>query len=164
MSGCHECDFINSMSQTNMLNNKLTNLTNLSMSSVHRMKCDDLQDILNANKGKLEELNINGCPSVDVEDLVNLGKLGYLKSIALLELGNVFDIDDVYIESLAEYLPCLRKLVLVYTRITGIAVKAVVLKSQDKLEHLILENCPGVSPDAVDFARARGVRVDCFIS
>ena len=162
MSGCHECDFRDSVSQTNTLNNNLTNLSNLSMSDVYRMEPDDLQLILDANKGKLEELNISGCHDVDAGGLLNLGKLGYLKSIVSLELGNVCDIDDICVESLAEYLPCLRKFVLVGTRITGITVKALVLKSHDKLEHLILDSCPEVSPDAVDFARARHIRVDCF--
>ena len=161
MTGCFDCDLRTTLSRHNILNTTLSNLSSLSLANVHSLQFCDLQSLLEPNKGNLKQLNINGCNQLGTASTLTLGDLGYLKEIVTLDLGDC-DIDDKNIESLIGHLPRLRDLALEHTKITGVGVKAVVFKPNDKLEHLVLHNCHGVSPDAIEFARARGVKVECY--
>ena len=160
MSDCFSCRLGSTLSQSNLLNNSLTSLTSLSMSNVHHLDLNNLQKLLEPNRGNLEELDVKGCLLLDAAPLLFLGELGYLKKIASLEVGCGDDIDDRCIESLIKHTPRLRKLTLAYTRVTGVGIKAIALKPQDKLEHLVLQHCLNISPDALDYVRAKGVKVD----
>ncbi len=161
MFGCFDCDLRSAASQDNVLNSNVTNLTSLLMGNVYSLDPHSLHTLLEPNKGNLTELNINGCHKIDTAKILLLGKLGYLKEVVSLDLGDC-DINDRSVELLIEHAPRLRHLSLERTKITGVGVKAVVLKPHDKLDHLVLHNCQGVSPDAVEFARASGVKVDCY--
>ena len=162
MISCFSCDFDSTASQANIINNNLTNLTRLFLGGhPYSLELDHLQMLLEPNKGNIEELELEACNGLDPAGLISLGESGYLKKIVSLKLGQE-DFDDRCLKSLVEHVPRLRKIALMNAEITGVGVKAVVQKPQDKLEHLILRNCYQVSPDAVEYARARGVKVDCY--
>lgn len=162
MISCSSCDFDSTASQANIVNNNLTNLTKLFLGGhPYSLKTDHLQMLLEPNKGNLEELDVEGCYGLGTPGLISLGRSGYLKKIVSLNLGQE-DFVDRCLESLVEHVPRLRKMALVNAGITGVGVKAAVQKPQDKLEHLVLRNCSQVSPDAVEYARARGVKVHCY--
>lgn len=161
MFGCFECNLGSAQSHDNIVDSNMSNLTSLSMANVTTLHPLSLYALLESNKGNLKELNVNGCHEVDSASLSLLGKAGYLKEVVSLDVGNC-NIDDRSVESLMTYVPRLRYLALERTKITGVGVKAAVLKPQDNLEHLFIHNCQDVSRDAVEFARARGVKVDYY--
>lgn len=161
MFGCFECNLGSTQSHDNIVDSNMSNLTSLSMANVTTLHPLSLYALLESNKGNLKELNVNGCHEVDSASLSLLGKAGYLKEVVSLDAGNC-NIDDRSVESLMAYVPRLRYLALERTKITGVGVKAAVLKPQDNLEHLFIHNCQDVSRDAVEFARARGVKVDYY--
>ena len=68
-------------------------------------------------------------------------------------------VDDTLAKLLALHLPKLTALDVAFTKISGVGVKALCLKDGDGLERLNLQHCTGVSVDAVEWARARGVDV-----
>ena len=70
------------------------------------------------------------------------------------------EIGDVEVEALARRCPNLVELdVSCCPNITGVGVKAIVSKEGKRLERLNLTHCVGVSADAVQWARERGVQV-----
>ncbi|KAI9808865.1 MAG: hypothetical protein M1826_004032 [Phylliscum demangeonii] len=78
--------------------------------------------------------------------------MGALKELELVD-GDVYD-DDI--ELIAPQVPRLERLNLWNTRVTGVAVKILLTRPDSRLSWLGLENCSLVSPDAVEWARARG--------
>ena len=70
------------------------------------------------------------------------------------------DVGDSILERVAAYCPRLESLdVSSNPKLTGAGVVAVVQKPGVTLQQLNLTNCTGVSPDAVAWARAKGVKV-----
>lgn len=67
------------------------------------------------------------------------------------------------VEYLCKCLKHLRSLSLSHPDITGVEVKTIVTHLT-KLEYLRLDWCFRVSPDAIDWARSQGIRVDCNVS
>lgn len=161
MFGCFDCNLRSAPSQDNIIDSNISNMTSLLMGNVTKLHPLSLYALLEPNKGNLKELNVNGCHEIDSATLLLMGTIGYLKEVVSLDVGNC-NIDDRSVESLMAYVPRLRYLALERTKITGVGVKAAVLKPQDKLEHLVIHNCQDVSRDAIEFARARGVKVDCY--
>lgn len=161
MFGCFDCNLGSAQSRDNIIDSNMTNLISLSMANVTTLHTLSLHDLLEPNKGNLKELNVNGCPFLDATSMLLLGKAGYLKEVVSLDMGNC-NMDDRGVESLMACVPRLRYLALERTKITGVGVKAAVLKPEDNLEHLFIHNCQDVSRDAVEFARARGVKVEYY--
>ena len=154
-----DCNFQSVPSQTNILNTQLTNLTSLMLGLVHTLCLPDLQALLEPNKGNLAELHVIGGHNLGREDWISFAEDGFMKEVVSLDLGNNV-VDDRAIERVVRGTPRLRYLNLEYTIITGVGVKAVVLELEGILEHLIINNCTAVSLDAVEFTRAKGVKVD----
>jgi hypothetical protein len=68
-------------------------------------------------------------------------------------------LDDKRVMELVTQLPRLVFLDISGSRITGAGVKDIILK-RDTIRHLVLRDCMEISRDAVDWARAKGVKVE----
>ncbi|KAF2100976.1 hypothetical protein NA57DRAFT_55047 [Rhizodiscina lignyota] len=70
------------------------------------------------------------------------------------------ELTDEIAETIPDILPRLRRIGLAWTQITGVTIKALVQKlPKGQLEFLDVSYCQSLSPDAVDWAKAQGVRV-----
>ena len=76
-----------------------------------------------------------------------------------LDLAANHWLSDDDVDELAIRIPNLKQLNISYSGITGVSVKKV-LTSCVQLEYLNLDGCLKISPDAVEWGRARGVKVD----
>ncbi len=144
--------------ETGIQTNFLPRLRCLMMSFAYLLGIVGLQSLLTPNKGNLTTLRLEFCSRLTNEDLVSLMENGYFRSVTDLSLA-ACDIKDAAVEVLAATSPHLTALDLDYTKVTGVAVKALVLKPGRKLERLSLKNCGRVGADAVDLARGSGVTV-----
>lgn len=107
-------------------------------------------------------LNLAHCANLDQKDIHSLIQDGYLSAVTVLSFAGC-DFSDVSAQLLAKASPVLENLDIEQTMVSGIGVKALVLKPGRKLEKLKLNACPLLSADAVDFARASGVDVQFII-
>lgn len=141
---------------------RLPDLTELYMERTPHLKIDGLRQMLMANRGNLKALNLNECGGISHEDIISLINDGYLESIVSLRLA-YSSFDDLTAQLLAKSSPRLMYLDVDVTKITGVGVKAVLLKAGCQLESLKLNQCFHVAKDAVEFARSRGVKIQyCF--
>ena len=149
--------------QNNLQNTNLINLTSLSLSGFDNLTISDLERLLEPGKGKLGKLAItNSTLGVTDKDtalhICHLMEAGYLAHVVDLDLS-IRAVDDNVAELLAKSLPRLTTVSLAKSKVTGVGVKALVLKQGDALQHLYLQYCTSVSVDAVEFARSKGVNV-----
>ena len=155
-----ECYSINCDTQVSQVNIKDTNLQDLHSLSLSPGKWpisyENLQTLLRPSKSLLKKFSYLCCAMED--NISSLIQEGYLVEVTELNL-HYSSINDKIAELIAENLPRLKILDLAATSITGVGVKALVLKLGDRLEKLNLMHCTSVSSDAVDFARAKGVHV-----
>ena len=155
-------DFSLAASRTNLAAVSLPNLTSFSLSSVRRISLADLHHLLAPSAGKLTKLDIGGCPfDANADSTLNISEIvaaGYLAEVEELGLRNTL-VDDAVAKVLALNLAQLRVVDVAFTKITGVGVKALCLKSGNGLERLNLQHCTGVSFDAVEWARGKGVEV-----
>lgn len=128
----------------------LTDFTDLTLNG--------LLSLLSASKGKLESLNIESCAQLEPKDINRLVESSYLEEVTRLTLCKL-SINDSTAELVAQKLPSLKNIDLSLTRVTGIGVKALVLKPHSKLERLVLTGCL-LDRDVIDFAIAHGITVD----
>lgn len=136
----------------------LPQLVRLSFAGWHQLLLGDLQAWLIPNKGKLTHLDIGDCialSSANLKDLITQGYLGAIEELALTSCN----VDDETAVLIARSLPRLKDLDLAWTKITGVGVKALVTGLEGKLEHLCLNGCDSTNIDAVELARAMGVKV-----
>lgn len=83
----------------------------------------------------------------------------YFSELTSLKIQDC-DIDDETLEHVAAYCPRLTILnIRENPKVTGVGVKALVLKPGDKLQTLDLTHCTNVSMDAVEWARTKGLDV-----
>lgn len=109
--------------------------------------------LLGSRSGTLRTLKISGCNRVNLSWLlVKIMQRGALDEVVDLDLGAT-DVTDQAIEISTPTLRNLRCISLDRTNVTGIAVKALILKPGTKLEYLGISECDRISADAVEFAR-----------
>ncbi|KAI9880788.1 MAG: hypothetical protein M1830_000224 [Pleopsidium flavum] len=154
----YNLDFHRLESRHNLENYNLNHLEFLDLCFVPNLSGSSLETLLRPSKGKLQGFNINNCSQVDRVAVNQLMTNGYLDRIVDLSLFGL-EIDDSILETLALLSPHLKRLHLSSTKITGVGVKALVLKPQELIEELVLTNCVGISIDAVEFAKAKGINV-----
>lgn len=142
--------------------NRLPNLKALLLAHMHGLVGDGVRSLLSANKGNLMLLNLAHCGRLVRKDIRSLIQDGYLGAINSLSLAGC-DFTDETAQLLATASPNLDNLEIEQTEVTGVGVKALVLKHGRKLEKLKLDSCRLVSADAVDFARASGINVQFII-
>ena len=157
ISGLHRC---RSPDVSN--NARLEKLTRLVMGTFEQYhginSIHALYTLLSPNKGNLIELDMTSCTEITSDHLMVLASTGYFSRIEKLYLPKSQVNDDVA-EALATNLPYLRILNVSQTKITGVGIKSLVEKPGAKLQRLYLEHCESVGIDAVEYARARGIRV-----
>ena len=76
----------------------------------------------------------------------------------LILLSQELNDDDT--DSFVNKFPKLKSLRLRQAAITGVFVGSLLRKEGSKIEYIMLEDCPKVSPDVVEFAKTRGVTVE----
>ena len=136
----------------------LPQMTRLSLAGSSELSLSALQACLLPNKGKLEHLDIGGCIALSIANLKELITHGYLEGVEDLVLKSC-TVDDEIAMLIARNLPRLKNLDLAHTKVTGVGVKALVIGLEGKLERLDLVGCNSTSIDAVELARAMGVKV-----
>ena len=136
----------------------LPEMTRLSLAGWPGLSLSDLQACLLPAKGKVMQLDIGGCITLSSASLKVLITQGYLEAAEDLVLRSC-NVDDEIATLIARNLPRLKNLDLACTTITGVGVKALVIGLEGKLEHLCLDGCRSTNIDAVELARATGVKV-----
>lgn len=136
----------------------LPQMVRLSLAGWSELSLGDLQACLIPNKGKVTHLDIGGCIALSCANLKELITHGYLEGVEDLVLKSC-NLDDEIGMLIAGNLPRLKNLDLACTKITGVGVKALVIGLEGKLEHLCLDGCHSTSIDAIELARAIGVKV-----
>ena len=119
--------------------------------------------LLDPNKGNMTSLDVSGCTDLARIDIFDIILSGYLANIVELKMI-ALPVDDDIADLLAHQLPNLRYLDLGITKITGVGVKALALKTGSKLERLSINHCRSISIDAVEWARAQGINVSFTFS
>lgn len=145
-------------SMFSMLNCSLPALRSLSLVNFYDLEIAEFSELLRPSQGRIQSLNIRGCHKLDVAGIHRLLRLGFLDGVVKLGLGDSA-VNDALAEALATRLHHLKVLDLESSKVTGVGVKALVLKPHAKLEYLNLKNCASVHVDAVEFARSQGVAV-----
>lgn len=139
------------------MDSSLPEMKSLSLSSYYSMEPVRLLALLSRGKGNLKLLNLKNC-NLQAQDISSLVQDGFLKNVTQLILAGL-PVNDACVELLAANLHHLKFLDLASTRVTGVGVKALVLKPSVMLERLNLMLCSLVSVDAVTFARSHGIQV-----
>ena len=138
----------------------LKNLTTLIIPFSNQILPSDLYVLLEPGKGNLRTLAINHSTQFDMQGLIHdLCFQGFLPRIEDLVLKESA-LDDRALKWLADHCPRLTSLNVSHNEsITGVGIKALVLKEGDKIANINLTHCRGVSPDAVQWARQQGVHI-----
>lgn len=146
-------------SHANLKSSTLPELTELGLARFAGLRHEQLLALLSASEGKVERLNLDGCVELGAKDIRSLIEAGHLSNVVRLMLQDCA-VDDTTAELIATKLQHLKSIDLRSTKITGVGVKALVLKPHTKLERLVLTNCNAVSRDALDLVMAHGIRLD----
>ena len=140
----------------------LPNIESLTVYTGFPFEATGLLSLLGPSKGKLKELHLTarffgarGYGSRVFQRLIDEGLLSEMITLSAINTG----LDDEVVVLIANNLPRLRILSLEGSLITGVGVKALVLKPGDKLEMLDVRKCDHLSHDAVEWARSKGVHV-----
>lgn len=157
LSSCVPSPLRDDSSLTNIMDSSLPEMKRLSLSNYHSMEPTQLRALLGEGKGKLELLNLKNC-NFQAQDIKSLIQEGFLENVTQLSLAGL-PANDACVEHLATNLHHLKFLDLAATRVTGVGVKALVLRPCVKLERLNLLQCSSVSVDAVTFARSCGIHI-----
>ncbi|KAL8725163.1 MAG: hypothetical protein Q9181_006523 [Wetmoreana brouardii] len=113
---------------------------------------------------ELRKVNIAHCFHFTELALKTLVDMGLLDQVVDLDLSGTKVTDEV-VESLVLRSHQLGRINLYATKITGVAVKALITKPDNKLNYLDIRDCNRISADAVAFARAtKGLTVQCSSS
>lgn len=155
MANCHNIPHIQRVSFADY---ELAQMVRLSLAGWSGLSLGDLQACLLPSKGKVTHLDIGGCITLSSANLKELITLGYFEGVENLILKSS-NIDDAIAILIARSLPRLKNLDIACTNVTGVGVKALVIGLEGKLEHLCLDGCHSTSIDAVELARAMGVKV-----
>lgn len=117
---------------------------------------DDAWDLLE-NQSRLVRLSLGLSPISDGHSLLAILQNQRLSDLRELSITGG-PLDDIGAELICQNLPHIVRIDLSSTRITGVTVRGLV-ESLRKLKWLKLEFCDGVSPDAIEWARERGIIV-----
>lgn len=109
------------------------------------------------NQSQLMRLSLGLSPISDGHSLQAILRNPRLSDLTELSVTGG-PLDDIGAAMIAQLFPKIIRLDLSYTRITGVAVRALV-DSLRRLRWLKLEFCDGVSPDAIEWAREKGILV-----
>ena len=152
------CSHFSRIQRVSFANFDLPQVVRLSLAGWSELSWGDLQTCLIPRKGKVTHLDIGGCIALSSANLKELVTHGYLEGVEDLVLKSC-NIDDEIAMLTARNVLHLKNIDLACTKITGVGVKALIIGLEDTLEHLCLDGCHFTTIDAVEFARAKGVKV-----
>lgn len=155
-------DVLYPLHQDPIYQNQLPNLKTLLLAGIYDLPGSWVRSLLSANRGNLVRLDLANCATVGGEDIHTLIQDGYFTGITMLSLAGCHFSDETA-DLLAQAAPALEHLNIALTTVSGIGVKALVLKPGRKLEKLNLDSCGLVSADALQFARDSGIDVQFII-
>ncbi|KAL8937576.1 MAG: hypothetical protein Q9211_003612 [Gyalolechia sp. 1 TL-2023] len=125
------------------------------------MDVDTLLQLLGPDVECLRHLDISHCRGLGFTDLTKIVSMGYIDLVLDLDLSGTEATDQI-IELLVPRAQQLTRVRLAATNITGISVKALIGKPDNKLVHLDIRDCCNVSSDAIAFARKIvGLTIQC---
>lgn len=137
------------------------NLVNLRDVRVMRSSaCDNVLDIIQlSNPPALSHFEIDlEHGRAGWEGFLRLLKGGHLQHLAFLSL-KFSSLIDGHIDLFLEHCSELEELRLTHARITGVFITALLNAPGCRVRRLALADCMAVSPDAIEWARRRGVVV-----
>ena len=158
--GCFFGDQYNGESEENIRNANLTDLNSLLLPAA-LIDWNFVQTLVEPCKGNIQILNLS-CLLKHVGHNPPELLLGpdHLKSLVELDVSSNH-LKDSFFEHIADSCPRLRSLNTSHNNtITGVGVKALIMKPGDKLKKLNLNRCSRVGVDAVQLARTNGVEVE----
>lgn len=141
---------------------KFTKLPNLRTLSLTMSRFVSLQFLVQMYEGAEMEvrcLHLSGCQKLSGPELCRLIFGGYLESIQELDISSIANVTDNISPLIIKHMPNLKVLNLNRTQITGVLVKDLVDASSPSIERLHVEECGNLSPDAIKYARGKGVSV-----
>ena len=155
----HSCEFTGA-SEENIRNAQLAELTSLLLPYA-QIGLDSLRTLMEPSKGNIKILNLCSLPEVLTNQTMIqlLLDRDHCKSLVELDVSRN-QLKDSFFEHIAQNCPRLQDLNASHDRsLTGVGVKALILKPGEKLKRLNLEHCDRVGIDAVELARANGIQV-----
>ncbi|MCJ1245885.1 hypothetical protein MMC30_003089 [Trapelia coarctata] len=140
-----------------MERNTFAALTALTVSPARHLRPEVLHALIENGAEKLRKCHLSDFDCrVEVPPLITSG---YLSEVVDLRLSNA-DLTDSIAQAIAKHCPRLQKFEASHnSKLTGVGVKALMLKEGDKLVKLKIDHCVGVGVDAVEFARSMGAEV-----
>lgn len=137
---------------------EITTLKTLRLNKVHKFPVEWLHGLILASQGSIECLDIGWCHNVAKVDIRSLITQRLLPNVKDLSFEGLQFVDDDLIQEVLNAASMLERINLSHTnQVTGVAIKALVLAKVRKLGLIFAE---GVSKDAVDYAREKGILVD----
>ncbi|KAL8695981.1 MAG: hypothetical protein Q9201_007881 [Fulgogasparrea decipioides] len=138
--------------------------TEIAVPFCYTLCVEDLLRLVGSRTEELRKFSIAHCPFLSEFDLKSLVNTGLLDQVVDLDLSAT-QVTDKVVESLILRSPQLERINLCATKITGVAVKALITKPDNKLNYLDIRDCDRISADAIAFARAtKGLTVQCSSS
>ncbi|KAL3445978.1 hypothetical protein BJX65DRAFT_137157 [Aspergillus insuetus] len=140
----------------------LPNLDTLIFSDVPWVTHVTLMAFIAQSKAPIRVLHVDSCFRITATTLVTLLR-EYALQLRTLNVAHIMGIDDTTIYFLIERLTALKVLNLSYTDITGVTLKTLVdAQATDAKAHVecaYIKGCEGISSDAVEYGRSRGLAV-----
>ncbi|KAI9756860.1 MAG: hypothetical protein M1815_002647 [Lichina confinis] len=115
--------------------------------------------MLSSAKTKMRRVLLNASGGDYQPPLVEASRNGYLTNLTMLGLAGQSMTDDGVV-AIAQGAPNLEHVNLSSTAVSGISVKALLERPDSKIKLLSVDNCSYLNPDAVEYARAKGVHVN----
>ncbi|KAJ5355707.1 Tetratricopeptide-like helical [Penicillium concentricum] len=147
----------------------LPNLKTLVFHDTPWVNHSTLSMFLHHSKAPLRTLHVNLCHNIHSENFIRLlldpeGANPGLKGLTEVGAAGMTGLDDGNVGKLWAVLPNVRILDLSQTRITGCAIRMFADARNDELpgpnlEGLVIKGCDGVSRDAIDYGRQKGLQI-----
>ncbi|KAL3465159.1 hypothetical protein BJX64DRAFT_69873 [Aspergillus heterothallicus] len=138
----------------------LPNLETLIFSDVPWVTHVTLMAFVAQAKAPMRVLHVDSCFRITATTLVTLLR-EYALQLKTLNVAHIMGIDDTTIYFLIERLTALKVLNLSYTDITGVTLKMLadtqVTDAKAHVDCVHIKGCEGVSSDAIDYGRSRGL-------
>ncbi|EEA18762.1 hypothetical protein TMatcc_010696 [Talaromyces marneffei ATCC 18224] len=122
-----------------------------------------IPDILSLTTGTLETLQIENCDNVNVADLslltTNDNVVKNLRELHLCGMG-FYDLENSVVLAMLALMPQLKELHIPHSKVTGTLIRRIVeTAGANRIKILNLKGCSDVSPEAVDYGRAHGLKI-----
>lgn len=140
-----------------MERNNFSSLTSLTVSSARNLRPEVLHALMESGAEKLRKCHLSHFDCrVDFLPIINAG---FLSEVIDLRLSNA-ELTNSIAEAVAKHCPRLQIFDASHNeKLTGVGIKALMLKEGDKLARLKIDHCVAVGIDAVEFARSMGAEV-----